>query len=211
VKTVLQVQGLGFRYPQRPVFSGLDVSIGAGVTLVRGGDGSGKSTLLRLLAGDLPAHTGQLRLHGASLQESPQVYRQQVFWADMRTQEHDQLSALDYFAQCRQHYPNFLPLASAQLDRLFSGLSLPEHLEKPLYMLSTGSKRKVWLAAAFAAGAALTLLDDPFAALDKASITFVLHRLSEAASDPSQAWVVAHYDNLEHVPVAQVIDLDDVH
>ena len=204
---MLQVEGLGFHYPQRPLFFGLDVGIGAGVTLVRGGDGSGKSTLLRLLAGDLPAHTGQLRLHGVSLQESPQAYRQQVFWADMRTQEHDQLTALDYFAQCRLRYPGFLPPESAELDGLLSGLSLQEHLKKPLYMLSTGSKRKVWLAAAFAAGAALTLLDDPFAALDKVSIAFVLQRLSMAASHPAQAWVMAHYEEPDGVPLVQVIEL----
>ena len=32
--------------------------------------------------------------------------------------------------------------------------------------LSAGTRRKVWLAGAFASGAAVTLLDEPFAALD---------------------------------------------
>ena len=58
----------------------------------------------------------------------------------------------------------------AVLQHLIQAFELTPHLEKPLYMLSTGSKRKVWLAAAFASGAAVTLLDQPFAALDKASV-----------------------------------------
>jgi len=47
-------------------------------------------------------------------------------------------------------------------------------------MLSTGSKRKVWQAAAFASGAALNLIDDPFAGLDQGSINFVTQQLNQA-------------------------------
>jgi ABC-type transport system involved in cytochrome c biogenesis ATPase subunit len=53
---------------------------------------------------------------------------------------------------------------TAQADRLgalIDGFGLQPHLDKPLYMLSTGSKRKVWLSAALAAGAPLTLIDQP--------------------------------------------------
>jgi energy-coupling factor transporter ATP-binding protein EcfA2 len=92
------------------------------------------------------------------------------------------------------------------------GLSLAEHLAKPLYMLSTGSKRKVWLAAAFAAGATLTLLDDPFAALDKPSIRFVQQRLALwAAPDQAsaRACVLALYELPADVALAQVITLGD--
>ena len=78
-----------------------------------------------------------------------------------------------------------------------------------MYMLSTGSKRKVWLAAAFAAGAALTLLDDPFAALDQPSIRFVLGLLKEAATDPERAWLLADYQAPPGLSLAAVIDLPD--
>jgi energy-coupling factor transporter ATP-binding protein EcfA2 len=89
------------------------------------------------------------------------------------------------------------------------GLALAPELNKQLFMLSTGSKRKVWLAAAFASGAALTLLDMPFAALDKASIRFVLALLEDAAADPARAFVVADYAAPAGVSLAGVIDLGD--
>lgn len=60
-------------------------------------------------------------------------------------------------------------------------------------MRSTGTRRKVFLAGAFASRAAVTLLDEPFAALDRASIALVLELLQEAATHPSRAWVVADY------------------
>ncbi|MDP1687921.1 MAG: ABC transporter, partial [Hydrogenophaga sp.] len=56
-----------------------------------------------------------------------------------------------------------------------------------------GSKRKVWLCAAFAAGTPLTLIDEPFAALDTASIRFLRGLLEEASSHHDRAWVLADH------------------
>lgn len=202
--TVVQVDGLCFRYPTRDLFAGWSARIPPGVSLIRGDDGSGKTTLLRLLAGELPPQAGTLHINGIPLDKQPVAYRQQVFWADPRSDAFDQVSAVDYFTSLPRQHPRFdEPL----LGELVAGLSLTPHLDKPLYMLSTGSKRKVWLAAAFASGAALTLLDEPFAALDKTSIGFVMELLEEAADHPARAWVLADYALPGDVPLAAIIDL----
>jgi ABC-type multidrug transport system ATPase subunit len=204
VPAVLQVEDLCFSYPQRALLRHLSVCIPPGVTLVCGGEGSGKSTLLRLLAGELAAQAGALRVNDMTLREQPDAYRQQVFWADPRSEARDQTTPLDYFKSLHRSYPRFDDqLAGA----LAEGLALAPHLEKPLYMLSTGSKRKVWLAAAFASGAAVTLLDEPFAALDKASIGFVLELLAEAAEHPTRAWIIADYEAPGKVRLAALIEL----
>ncbi|APW48219.1 hypothetical protein RA876_05085 [Rhodoferax antarcticus] len=205
---VLRVAGLGFAYPQQVLFEAFGAQIPGGVTLLLGSDGSGKTTLLRLLAGDLSASTGSLQLQGTSAQDQPLAYRSQVYWQESASQAFDALTALAYFEQQRKRYPAFLPANAPELQALLDGLSLTEHLTKPLYMLSTGGKRKVWLAGAFAAGAKLTLLDEPFAALDKPSIRFVQQQLAQAAQQRERAWVVAHYESLDDVPLALVIDLD---
>ncbi len=44
---------------------------------------------------------------------------------------------------------------------------------KPFHALSTGTRRKVCMAAALASGAPLTLIDDPIAGLDKPSVTYL--------------------------------------
>jgi energy-coupling factor transporter ATP-binding protein EcfA2 len=95
------------------------------------------------------------------------------------------------------------------IDELAEGLGLGPHLAKPGYMLSAGTRRKVWLAGAFASGAAVTLLDEPFAALDKASIGFVLELLDDAAASSTRAWVVADYEAPRGVPLAAEVDLGD--
>lgn len=206
---ILQVDGLRFEYPQRPLFTQLSARIPPGVTLVRGGDGSGKTTLLRLLAGELAAQAGTLQINGVQLSDRAGAYQQQVFWVDPRSAAFEQITPLQYFAGLRQRYRGFPAADAPLLHELIGGLALAAHRDKPLYMLSTGSKRKVWLAAALAAGAAVTLLDDPFAALDKPSIAFVLQQLAIAATHPTRAWVVAHYEALGQVPLASVIEMGD--
>lgn len=201
---MLQARGLCFHYPQRELFANLSVRISPGVTLVRGGDGSGKTTLLRLLAAELPAHAGHLQVNNVSLAEQPMAYRNQVFWADPRSSALDQITPLAYFTSLHGECPGF---DERQLAGLIRGLSLAPHLDKPLYMLSTGSKRKVWLAAAFASGAAVTLLDEPFAALDKASIGFVLELLGDVAAHTERAWVLADFEAPGKVPLAAILDL----
>jgi len=204
--TILQAANLTFHYPERELFDNWSADIPAGVTLVRGGDGRGKSSLLRLLAGTLPAQAGELQINDVRWHEQPDAYRRQVFWMEPRSEAFDQMTAREYFASLPAAYPGF---DDALLPALTEGLSLTPHLDKKLYMLSTGSKRKVWLAAAFAAGATLNLLDDPFAGLDKASINFVVKMLNQVAGDPARAWVIALYEAPEGVPLAAVVELGD--
>ncbi|OOG42242.1 ATP-binding cassette domain-containing protein [Polaromonas sp. A23] len=203
---ILEVKGLGFRYPGHTLFSQWSASLSSGVTLVLGGDGRGKTTLLRLLAGELAADAGQLCINGINLKAHAKDYRQQVFWTEPRTTAFDHMTPAQYFDFQRSMCAGFNDDVLAQC---VDGLSLAPELNKQVFMLSTGSKRKVWMAAAFASGAALTLLDMPFAALDKASIVYVLSLLEEAAAHPSRAFVVADYVAPPGVPLAGTIDLGD--
>lgn len=202
----LQADGLCFSYPQRTLFENWSARIGPGVTLVQGGDGRGKSTLLRLFAGELAAAAGQLQINGIDLNRQRAAYRQQVFWVDPRSEACDQMTVRAYFASVSERHRGFEP--QALLD-LVAGWSLAPHLDKRLYMLSTGSRRKVWLAAAFASNALVTLLDDPFAALDGASIAYLLTLLERTASDPARAWILTHYAAPGQVALAATINLGD--
>ena len=200
----MQVDGLCFAYSKPDLFTNWSTCIPAGLTLLRGDDGSGKTTLLRLLAGQLHPRSGVLQIGQIRLDDQPEVYRRQVFWADPWSDAFDQMTALDCFHVLRRQHPKFDPVL---LDDVIDGLALRPHLEKPLYMLSTGSKRKVWLAAAFSSGAAVTLLDEPFAALDKRSIGFLLELLEDAAHHPSRAWVLTHHEAPGDLRLTATIDL----
>lgn len=201
---VLRVDGLHFGFAGQDLFQGLEASIPPGVTWVGGDESTGKTTLLRLLSGELALQRGALQVNGMALAEQPQAYRSEVFWVDPRTLAFDALTPLAYWDGVRKEFPAF---SEALLADLVEGFALASHQDKSVYMLSTGTRRKVFLAAAFASGATVTLLDEPFAALDKASIALVLELLQEAAMHSSRAWVVADYVAPRGVALAATVAL----
>lgn len=183
---VLTVQGLRFGWPGIPLFDHLDWVLPAGLSVVCGDESCGKTTLLRLLAGDLTPERGSIVMQGTA----DPALRTQVFRTEPRSQAFDAISAKTWWAGLAARHPRFNTRLALELAH---GFALEPHVEKPMHMLSAGSKRKVWLCAAFAAGTTLTLIDEPFAALDMASIRFLRGLLEEASSHQERAWLLADH------------------
>jgi ABC-type multidrug transport system ATPase subunit len=166
----------------------------AGVSWVCGDEGKGKTTLLRLLAGDARPTSG----HVATPEGG-------VFWVDLQNPAHDATTVQSCWDELRTQYPHW---RIEILNDLASALNMDVHREKQLHMLSAGSRRKVMVIAALASGATVTLLDQPFAALDWGSIRIIKEFLHEAADHPSRAWIVADYTAPDDVPLASVLNLE---
>lgn len=188
------------RLPHTRLFDGLSFNIAPGLTLIRGGDGRGKTTLLRLLAGSQQPNQGRIECQAAS-----------VFWVDPAgsRSEDDQLTMRQWLQAQRDQHPAWEEAAAKSLAESFA---LDEHLDKGLFMLSTGTRRKAHLVAGMASGAQLTLLDTPFAALDARSRAIVADLLHEAAGHPRRAFVVADFElppGLAPEQLAGWVDLGD--
>ena len=163
-----------------------------GLTLVCGGEGRGKTSLLGLVA-------AQARTNGLSV------------WLEQPADAaHDQTVARAWLAERREAYAGWNDALQAALAQAFA---LDEHMDKPMFMLSAGSRRKLGLLGAAASGAAVTLLDVPFAAIDMRSARVLGELLAEAAEDESRAWVLADYARPaaldEEVALAAEIDLGE--
>lgn len=202
---ILHIDRLHFAYPgDPPIAAGWAARIGAGVTLLHGDTGSGKSTLLRVLAGVLPATGGRLTLDGAALPDATEAYRRQVFFVDPSTDGFDAMGVEECAASLRA--PD-VPFDAARWQALIDGFSLAPHLEKKMFMLSTGSKRKVWLAAALASSRPLTLLDEPTAGLDAGSMRCLWGTLAELAREGGRAVIVASGERIDGVPLTATLTL----
>ncbi|WP_341888823.1 ATP-binding cassette domain-containing protein [Variovorax sp. YR752] len=181
-----------------PLWHDLSFSVGPGLTFVRGGEGRGKSSLLQVMAGTMEPDSGTVRrLARTTFHESP---------ADP---VHDAGVASDWLAARQASLPGW---DAGVATGLIEGFGLAEHIHKPMYMLSTGSRRKVGLVAAAASGAELTLIDTPFAALDTPSCRVLTQLLREAAQGDRRAWVMADYElpaSLAGARLAGLIDLGD--
>lgn len=201
---ILDVNDLSFVYPaQPPIASSWSASIGPGVSLLFGDDGSGKSTVLRILAARQPAE-GRLTLAGARLGAEPDIYKRNVFFVDAETNAFDGVTADECKLALKAGDAHF---SETRWQALVDGFALAPHLGKRMYMLSTGSRRKVWLAAALASGRPLTLLDEPTAALDSASIRCLWRALAEIAEEHTRAVVIASAARIDSVPLAGTFEL----
>lgn len=197
----LVVSDLCFAWPTGPAWQGWCARVDAGLTLVIGGDGAGKTTLLRLFAAELQPASGQLTVASHAASPHPAAYRQQVFWCNPAVDDLDHLSGHAYLQHHRQRHATWQDEACTDL---LDHLELTDHLAKPLLGLSAGMRRKLRLAAALASGAALTLLDDPFAALDKRSGKQVMELLLDCIDATHRVFVAAMHEqpeDLEDVPV----------
>jgi ATPase subunit of ABC transporter with duplicated ATPase domains len=137
---------------------------------------------------------------------------QSVLWVDP-TDDRDENVIAEHWLQARRaEFDDW----DAQAERgCIEDFALAEHLHKSLFMLSSGTRRKLGLAAAFASGAHLVLLDMPCAALDTRSCEALVGRLGEMAhraAQSGQAWVIADYELPEGLMpelLSGVIDLGD--
>ena len=176
----LRARDLTFSHGGHAVLGPLNFSVGPGLTWVCGGDGKGKTTLLRLMAGRLQPTQGTLVFDAKT-----------VFDEGCSDPSLDETSAQTWLADLQPLFPGWDHALHSQLGE---ALGLADHLHKPLFMLSAGSRRKVGLLAAAASGAHLTLLDVPFAALDAPSSRALTQVLQSASKNNTRAWVVADYE-----------------
>lgn len=181
------------------LLNGLSFDLRVGLNLVRGGDGRGKTSLLGLIAGTLQPSAGRLHRHAGTT----------VYFERPEDPAHDQMLARDWLAA---RWPRFAGWQHEVEAPLIEDFGLTPHIDKPLYMLSTGSRRKVGLVAAAASGATLTLIDMPFVALDAGSSRVLTRLLSEATAGTERAWVMADYlmpAGIEPSRLAGLVDLGD--
>lgn len=157
----------------------LSFSWSAGLSWICGDEGTGKTTLLRLLAGDVQPTAGTVVVPEGG-----------VFWVELQSPAHDTATVQGCWDVLKARYPQW---NDALLNDVSEALGMNPHREKALYMLSAGSRRKVMVVAALASSATVTLLDQPFAALDFGSIRVIHEFLHEAAAHPNRAWIVADY------------------
>ena len=141
-----------------------------------------------------------------TLHHDAAVSRRSVFWFDpaVDAPAGDALTPGEHAAALRAAHTQF---DAAAWRRHANAFGLGPHWHKPLYPLSTGSKRKVWLAAALASGCPLTLLDEPGAALDAASVACLMRALAALAQQPGRAVLVASSERWAGGPLAGVIEL----
>jgi NitT/TauT family transport system ATP-binding protein len=198
---LVRLAGVSKAFTQRagrvPAVAGIDLDIRRGefVSLI-GPSGCGKSTLLRLVGGLLATDSGQVTVGG----EAPAAGRRAKRFGFV-----PQTPALLPWRTVRQNARLLTDvnrgdggLSSADTLTLLDEVGLGGFLDAYPRELSGGMQQRVALVRAFALGAPILLMDEPFAALDEmtraemrylllglwerheATVLFVTHSIAEA-------------------------------
>ena len=154
------------------ILHGISLPVAAGRwTSIVGPNGAGKSTLLKVLAGLLPAQSGQVTLDGRPLHDWPARERaRQMAWLGQNEAAADDLTALDVALLGRLPHQGWLQPPSladhAAAEAALRQTQAWAWRERPLGQLSGGERQRVLLARALAVGASVLLMDEPLANLD---------------------------------------------
>lgn len=178
------LSGVTAGYGDRPAIEDIDLAVEAGSLLaVVGPNGAGKSTLLKVMAGLLAPWKGRVEiLGGVPGREAKRVayvpQAETVDWAFPVT-------VGDVVMMGR--YPRLGPLrrpgpADHRLvDEALGKVGMLDHRNTQIGRLSGGQRRRVFLARALAADAALYLLDEPVTGIDATTQEDLMDILEEEA------------------------------
>ena len=164
-----------------------------------GPSGAGKTTLLRTLAGLRPAQGGSVWIDGTPLDDTTRTtWSQQIAWLG-QDQYLDGDSVRDAVRALRRSLSD--DQIVAMLRRLQLDLSLDEPIGENGARLSAGQRRRVLLARTLITGPSMVFLDEPFAHLDRESVSAIEQVLNEF----SATFIVVTHRASRHA--TQTIDL----
>lgn len=185
---LIEARALGFQRQDEPVFGPLSFMLHAGdIALVEGDNGSGKTTLMRIVAGLLHPGEGELRWRGEPMHRD--ICQGEIVLLGHQLGLKSDLSArenLDVACGLNGSRPGVTP--SLALDEV----GLRGYEDEPVRRLSAGQKKRVALARLLLVPAALWLLDEPYANLDRHGIALVNQLLAAHTHKGGAALVTSH-------------------
>jgi Cu-processing system ATP-binding protein len=158
---MIRLSGVRKRFGPLQVLDGIDLTIAAGrVTAVIGPNSAGKTTLIKCLLGLTRIDAGVIRVYDEPIDVDGR-YRADFGYMPQIARFPENLTARDLFAMVGD-----LRQLPARDEELVERLALRPHLDKPLRVLSGGTRQKVNAALAFLFAPDVLVLDEPTAGLD---------------------------------------------
>ncbi len=190
---MLIAQGLACLRGDRLLFKNVEIELNAGgLMYVLGENGSGKSSLLRMLCGLLMPEQGSIFWDKKKIKENAENYLSNLTYIGHLNGLKDDLTALENLYMSARSAGNEVTENKALAALTAIGIERCANL--PARVLSQGQKRRVALARLWLTEGKLWILDEPFAALDIASVSVLAARLGEHLANGGMAILTTHQD-----------------
>ncbi|MCZ9352090.1 heme ABC transporter ATP-binding protein [Streptomyces mutabilis] len=191
-----EAEGVRVRLGGRPVLDGVDVTVRAGEVLALvGPNGAGKSTLLGVLAADVPAVEGGVRVHGRPVADwtAPELaLRRAVLPQSASLSFPFPVEEVVRMGRAPWAGTDLADEDDAAVAEAMARTEVTGFAGRPFSALSGGERARVALARVLAQRSPLLLLDEPTAALDLRHQELVLRLCRERAREGDAVVVVLH-------------------
>jgi heme exporter protein A len=167
---MLQARQIECTRGNRRLFHDLSFRLEAKQALRVGGEnGSGKTSLLRMLAGLSPVEAGEILWNDGRIAALGEDYRRDLVFLGHANGLKDDLTPIENLRYAAALAG--MDIGNAALKNALTEQGLAGVADLPVRLLSQGQKRRVALSRlGFSADKPLWVLDEPFAALDAASV-----------------------------------------
>jgi heme exporter protein A len=197
-------EGLACRRGSRLVFAGLDCCLAVGGALVlTGSNGSGKSSLLRILATLLSPAAGRLLWRGTPVSADIASYHAAIHYLGHLDGTKPALTPREMLGFWATLNGVATPGSDAGLDTF----GLMPVADWPCRWLSAGQRRRLALARLVVAPAAIWLLDEPTATLDRDGEARLVNAIAQHRATGGRVVLATHQPIA--LPGATHIVLDD--
>ena len=204
---MLMAQDLACLRGDRLLFKNVGVELNAGGLLyVLGENGSGKSSLLRMLCGLLMPEDGIVYWNNKKIKEDAENYLSNLTYIGHLNGLKDDLTALENLYMSARLAGNEVIEDKALVALAAIGIERCANL--PVRVLSQGQKRRVALARLWLTESKLWVLDEPFAALDTASVEVLAARLGQHMTNGGMAIITTHQDVTINAQSTQTLRLN---
>lgn len=163
---MLRLDNLSKRYGDHVVFQGLTHTFAPGCVALCEEESTGKSTLLNIIAGVIAPDAGDVWIDGHSLTREPAQAKARLAYVPDNCMAFPTQTGRGLLEQLAAE--KHTSLDSNVMDLAYD-LGLEPHLDKRFEQMSTGTRRKVFIAAAFLGDPAVVIADGPSNGLDKAA------------------------------------------
>ncbi len=178
---MIQVENISRHYGEFTAVNNVNFTIESGeIVGLLGHNGAGKTTIMKMLTGFLEPSTGNIKINGKSLEESPEAARSLMGYLPENSPLYPEMIVADYL----QYVAELRGVTQSQqiiaIKTAIAQTGIQEKLFQPISTLSRGYKQRVGVAQAIINQPKILILDEPTNGLDPSQIQHMRNLIKTA-------------------------------